>query len=273
MQNLLVQILILYIFCLSYCVTCSTAPAVPPTVPSKGPHPSSPVAAAAPEPPTSRRDFDVPESSYDDLKKKDLKVITCRDLIRHIVPAETDGHELCVYEKGDPNAEHTIVLVHGRTWSSLPVFDLKYETNAEGSRELVNLSTMDLLVANGVRVFAVDLRGFGGTERDGSGWLTPSKAVLDLKSVLCWMKKKKGIFTPCLLGWSQGGLVTHLFAQRYPHAISSAIFYASIYDPKVVYHRNSFLYKPPQPLLSKTTMDMAVEDFTLHGSISDEAGG
>lgn len=206
--------------------------------------------------------------------RQDIQVITCNELVRHEVAAEVDGHPICVYEKGDPSAEHTIVLIHGRTWSSLPVFDLKYESaiNGDGVKELVNLSTMDQLVANGIRVFAIDLRGFGGTLRDNSGWITPAKAVMDIKSVICWMKKTKGINTPCLLGWSQGGLVSHLFAQRFPHKISSIIFYASIFDPKVIHHRTAFLHKPLQPKKLKTSMDMALEDFTLHGSISDEAG-
>ena len=209
------------------------------------------------------------------LKVKNVRIVPGQNLIRHDVKAELDGHSICVYEKAPKNAkvERTIVLIHGRTWSSLPVFDLNYESkDAEGNKQKVNLLTMDQLVSKGIRVFAIDLRGFGGTDRDESKWLTPYKAVGDIKSVLNWLSEEKGVNLPCLLGWSQGGLVAHLFAQRYPNLISSCILYASIYDPKVIYQRDSFLYRPPTPKGLETTMDMAVEDFTLHGTISDEAG-
>ena len=209
------------------------------------------------------------------LKVKNVRIVSGQNLIKHEVKAELDGHMICVYEKAPRSSEvkGTILLIHGRTWSSLPVFDLNYESmDANGKLQTVNLSTMDQLVSKGIRVFAIDLRGFGGTTRDESGWLTPYKAVDDIKSVIKWLSKDNGVNLPCLLGWSQGGLVAHLFAQRYPHLISSCILYASIYDQKVIHKRDSFLYRPPTPKSMKTTMDMAVEDFTLHGTISDEAG-
>ena len=40
-------------------------------------------------------------------------------LIKHFVDAD-DNHQLCVFEKGDLLAEKSIILLHGRTWSSLP---------------------------------------------------------------------------------------------------------------------------------------------------------
>jgi hypothetical protein len=36
-----------------------------------------------------------------------------------------DGHPMAVWEKSPPQARGTIVLLHGRTWSSLPDFDLQ----------------------------------------------------------------------------------------------------------------------------------------------------
>ena len=208
------------------------------------------------------------------LKVKNIRIVSGQNLIKYEVKAQLDGHRICVYEKAPVSSEvkGTILLIHGRTWSSLPVFDLNYESTGDGKIKTVNLSTMDQLVSKGIRVFAIDLRGFGGTARDESGWLTPYKAVSDIKSVVNWLSREKDVNLPCLLGWSQGGLVAHLFAQRYPSLISSCILYASIYDQKVIYKRDSFLYRPPTPKSVKTTMDMAVEDFTLHGTISDEAG-
>ena len=79
-------------------------------------------------------------------------------LTRHTVDA--DGHPLAVWEKSAEHASEAILLVHGRTWSALPDFDL--QVNGE------DLSLMDGLVAEGFAVFAVDLRGYGETPRDDS---------------------------------------------------------------------------------------------------------
>ena len=43
---------------------------------------------------------------------------------RHEVKAD-DGHPLTVWEKRAAGARRTILLLHGRTWSSLPDFDLQ----------------------------------------------------------------------------------------------------------------------------------------------------
>ena len=72
------------------------------------------------------------------------------ELQRHTV--EADGHPIAVWEKSPENPEGTIVLVHGRTWSSLPDFDLQVPGE--------DLSLMDGLVAEGFATYAV-IRALG----------------------------------------------------------------------------------------------------------------
>ena len=69
-----------------------------------------------------------------------------------------------------------MVLLHGRTWSARPNFDLQVPGE--------DLSLMDGLVEAGYAAFAVDLRGYGQTPRDETGWLNPDRAAKDLKAVL-----------------------------------------------------------------------------------------
>ena len=88
---------------------------------------------------------------------------------RHTVSAA--GHPVAVWEKSAAGADEAILLVHGRTWSALPDFDLQVEGE--------ELSLMDGLVEAGYAVYAVDLRGYGETLRDESGWLTPGRAADD----------------------------------------------------------------------------------------------
>ena len=220
-------------------------------------------------------------------------------LEQHYVKME-DDHHVCVWSKGDPTtSKYCVVLLHGRTWSTIPVYDLRYScfgdtcmiddendivdstpipvTNMNDDNDdekFRNLSTFDLLAERDVAVFGIDFRGFGGTSKDKSGVVTPNRAVKDVRLILLWLQKQYNIDKPALLGWSQGGLVAHLFAQKFPNLISDVILYASIYDPNLVYQRNSFFTEKEQEdkTETKNTAKAALEDFTLPGSIEDEAG-
>ena len=90
--------------------------------------------------------------------------------VRHDVVV--DGHHLAVWEKRPAQARAAILLLHGRTWSSLPNFDLQ----VSGEQR----SFMDALVEAGFDVFALDMRGYGATPRDATGWLTPNRAMADV---------------------------------------------------------------------------------------------
>ena len=87
---------------------------------------------------------------------------------RHQHTVMTDGHPLTVWEKTPAQATAVILLLHGRTWSSVPDFDLQVPGES--------LSFMDGLNALGYAVYALDARGYGPTPRDSSGWLTPDQA-------------------------------------------------------------------------------------------------
>ncbi len=92
------------------------------------------------------------------------------------------------------------MLVHGRTWSALPDFDLQVPGDQR--------SVMQSLNARGYSAFAVDLRGYGKTPRDATGWLTPDRAARDVAQALEWLAKEKKIQRPVLLGvvvWFAGG--------------------------------------------------------------------
>ena len=137
-----------------------------------------------------------------------------------------DGHPLTVWSKRPPTAARgSILLVHGRTWSARPNFDLQ----VPGSRRSASL--MDALVARGYAVYALDQRGYGGTPRDSTGWLTPERAQRDVSTVLTWiMERERGgsrrtLASPVLLGYSRGAQVAMLVAQRHPEQLSGLVLY------------------------------------------------
>ena len=58
-----------------------------------------------------------------------------------------------------------VLFVHGSSMASQPTFDLQVPG--------LERSVMRSLVAHGFAAYAVDLRGYGQTPRDATGWLTP----------------------------------------------------------------------------------------------------
>ena len=140
-----------------------------------------------------------------------------------------DGHPLTVWSKRPATpARGSILLVHGRTWSSRPNFDLQVPGSRAGA------SLMDALVARGYAVYALDQRGYGGTPRDATGWLTPERAERDVSIVLRWIVEREGTggaarrpgsAKPVLLGYSRGAQVAMLGAQRHPDQLAGLVLY------------------------------------------------
>lgn len=178
---------------------------------------------------------------------------------RHTVHAE--GHPLAVWSKAGERAREAVLLVHGRTWSALPDFDLQVEGE--------DLSLMDGLVEAGYAVYAVDLRGYGETPRDDSGWLTPSRAAEDVAIVLGWITGQQSwLHPPHLFGWSMGSTISQLTAQRYPQRMASLTLFGYWHDVDAT-------IPPDEPGLelrrARNTAQAAASDFITPGSISEAA--
>ena len=170
-----------------------------------------------------------------------------------------DGHPFAVHHKSAKNPGRVIVLVHGRTWSGVPDFDLQ----VEGEQR----SLMDALVARGFASYALDLRGYGGTPRDDTGWLTPDRAAKDLIGVLRWVRQRHpDAGPPVLLGWSYGSMVSQLVAQRAPELVSDLVLFGYPRDPAQVYPTSPA--DPGPPPAKATTGEAAAEDFIAPGVMS-----
>jgi pimeloyl-ACP methyl ester carboxylesterase len=167
--------------------------------------------------------------------------------VRRVITAD-DGHPLTVWEKRGASPHHTIVLLHGRTWSAIPDFDLQVPGHP--------VSLMDALVGHGYDVYALDARGYGGTARDSSGWLTPDRAAKDVITVCRWVAEHSGITgKPALFGWSYGSVTAQLAAQRSPGDVSALVLFGHFNFPST----------PPEPQgpppRVTTTAKAAAEDF------------
>ena len=174
--------------------------------------------------------------------------------------AEVDGHPVAIWEKAASSPKGVIVLVHGRTWSGLPDFDLQVPGE--------DLSLMDGLIEAGYATFAVDLRGYGETPRDETGWLTPDRAARDLKAVLerVWRRTGQGE-RPILFGWSLGSMVSQLTVQRWPELVSAVVLFGYPWAGTEVPVEEDAGDPPMRP----TTAEAAASDFVTPGSISQAA--
>ena len=173
---------------------------------------------------------------------------------RLVVTAD-DGFTLTMWRKAPARPRRAVLLIHGRTWSGRPDFDLQVPGEAR--------SFMDALVAQGYAAYALDLRGYGATPRDATGFLTPERAAADVAAALRTIGGR-----PVLFGWSRGSMVAQLTSQRTPELVSALILFGYPADPDRT--------QPAQPdaeapARKPTTAEAAAEDFIAPGVISKRA--
>jgi pimeloyl-ACP methyl ester carboxylesterase len=135
---------------------------------------------------------------------------------RHTVMA--DGHPMAVWSRSAPQPKHAILILHGRTWSALPNYDLQVPQR--------NRSILAALMQRGYAAYALDLRGYGSTPRNTDGWNTPNQASGDVAAILRWIAERHPkLDKPALFGWSMGSQIAHLTAQQHPELLSDLILY------------------------------------------------
>jgi pimeloyl-ACP methyl ester carboxylesterase len=168
-----------------------------------------------------------------------------------------EGHDLALWVKAPPAPRATLLLVHGRTWSSLPNFDL----TASGA----DRSVLDAFVRRGYAAYALDLRGYGASARDATGWLTPARAVADVRAALDHIAARHPRITtrPALIGYSRGAQVAAMLAQGGPRAASALVLFG--FPPTV---RQTTTRDAHAPARAPTTAAAAAEDFITPGAAS-----
>ena len=175
--------------------------------------------------------------------------------------ATSDGYALSVVESRSAEAqrsESAVLLLHGRTWSSQPVW---VETGTLGGA----LGDRDR--------FAMDFRGFGRTpERAADGLLRPSTCASDVRRVVEFLRCDLGYARVDLVGWSYGALVAQLVAD----AADRLVLYASVWDRAGAYRGEAgkwtcddFGCSSPTAR-GEQTLEGCLSDFTLPGTISED---
>jgi pimeloyl-ACP methyl ester carboxylesterase len=170
-------------------------------------------------------------------------------LERFTVPS--DGHPMAVWARRPASPRAALLLVHGRTWSSRPDFDLQ----VPGLQRSVLVS----FAVQGFAAYAVDLRGYGETPRDATGWLTPRRGAADIANVAGWVgQQHPALARPALVGWSRGAAMAQLAAQQAPARISALVLFGFAFDPDAEFVD---VPAPDKPTMDRNTADAARSDF------------
>jgi pimeloyl-ACP methyl ester carboxylesterase len=145
------------------------------------------------------------QQTYERADRSDIMV---EDLM---IPSDTAGISLHLRNKRQAvlksfSAERTILMMHGATYSSESLFDAP----------LGGISFMDYLAGHGYDVFALDVRGYGGSTRPPQMDAPPEESeplvrteigVRDLASAVQYILKLRNITRLNLVAMSWGGSV------------------------------------------------------------------
>ncbi|RED36526.1 alpha/beta hydrolase [Paenibacillus sp. VMFN-D1] len=148
----------------------------------------------------------------------------------HRIPSDTSGIELYVRNKRPASMntftnEKTIVMVHGATYPIGSLYDV----------ELDGFTFLDYLASHGYDVYAVDVRGYGGSTRppemeqpaDSNPPLVRTETgVRDLGSAVDFVLKYRNLSKVNVLGMSWGGTVAGAYTSRNNDKVNKLILVA-----------------------------------------------
>src|SRR5215218_3038609 len=134
----------------------------------------------------------------------------------------SNGLKVYLWEKYQRNFERTfkqtnkiVLLAHGTTWSGKPDFDLQVR----------DYSLMDFLAKNGYNVWAIDIHGYGRSEKTDKDWSDTPSAAGDIGAALDYIAKLRGVERISLLGWSWGAQTTGLYTMGHPEKVNKLILF------------------------------------------------
>lgn len=135
--------------------------------------------------------------------------------------AEREGIKLKLYEKWRVGNEESwkqngkvILLVHGATWASRCTFDPDPEHG---------YSMMEMLADAGYDVFAVDLHGYGRSERSDADWTDTHSAAKDIEAAIEFIRAFRWVERVHVFGYQWGAQPVALFATQKPHKVGRIV--------------------------------------------------
>ena len=133
------------------------------------------------------------------------------------------GVRLALWEKYQDTPQHkpVVVLAHGSATAGRVSFDLQVPGHAE-------YSLMDFLARQGFDVFALDVRGFGRSDKP-EGFLSTEQAASALHAVVDHILLLRGVPQVHLLAWSWGTQYSGQFVMAHPAKVARYVAYAQMH--------------------------------------------
>ncbi|SFU41949.1 Lysophospholipase, alpha-beta hydrolase superfamily [Methylobacterium sp. 174MFSha1.1] len=146
------------------------------------------------------------------------------------LPGPEDGVTVYVRNKRPAGTERfagdrILLYVHGATYPASTAFDLP----------LAGLSMMDYLAGLGFDVYLVDLPGYGLSGRpaamsrpaaDGKPFMRTPDAAAVVGQVVEFIRKRRGVETINLMGWSWGTSTMGLYTSTHNERVNRLVLYA-----------------------------------------------
>ena len=125
-------------------------------------------------------------------------------------------------------AQRTLLFVHGATYPSDTMFDLK----------IGGESWMDSIAKRGYDVYSMDVRGYGRSTRpaemdrpthENAPVVTTDDGVRDCAAVVDHLLQRRGIARLNLIGWSWGTVIAGAYAAKNPDKVERLVMYAPLW--------------------------------------------
>jgi pimeloyl-ACP methyl ester carboxylesterase len=126
------------------------------------------------------------------------------------------------YQEGDQESfsrtGKVALLVHGGTRSGRSLFDL----------QIRDYSLMDFLARNGYDVWAIDIHGYGHSDKTDD-WIDSHSAAADIAAAVDYITKLRGVAKINLLGCSAGTQRAGVYVMEHPDKVSKLILDAGFW--------------------------------------------
>jgi pimeloyl-ACP methyl ester carboxylesterase len=137
-----------------------------------------------------------------------------------------DGLRIYLWEKYREDQEGAFsrtgkvaLLVHGGVRSGRPLFDL----------QIRDYSLMDLLSEKGYDVWAIDIHGYGHSDKTDKDWSDSHSAAADIAAAVAYITRLRGVTKINVLGCSAGTQRAGVFAMENPEKVAKLILYAGFW--------------------------------------------
>ena len=137
-----------------------------------------------------------------------------------------DGLRIYLWEKYMEDQEGAFsrngkvaLLVHGGTRSGRSLYDL----------QIRDYSLMDFLAQNGYDVWAIDIHGYGHSDKTATDWIDSHSAAADIAAAVEYITKLRGVAKINLLGCSAGTQRAGVFVMEHPDKVAKLILDAGFW--------------------------------------------